>query len=87
MKFNTILALAAAALLAIPAFAQEKSEKPARDTRWFIGAGGGMNFGIDGKFEDYKNAHYGAGTSVEAYFGKYFNDWHFRGDFILLTHY
>lgn len=75
MKFNTILALAAAALLAVPAIAQEKSERPARDTRWFIGAGGGMNFGIDGKFEDYKNANYGAGTSVEAYFGKFFNDW------------
>lgn len=71
---KNILLIAAAIVLSAPAFAQN-NEKPERDTRWFIGAGGGMNFGIDGKFEDYKNAHYGAGTAVEAYFGKFFNNW------------
>ena len=74
MKIKNILLIVAALVLSAPAFAQE-NEKEARDTRWFIGAGGGMNFGIDGKFEDYKNANYGAGTSVEAYFGKFFNNW------------
>lgn len=74
MKLKNILLIAAAIVLSAPAFAQD-NEKQARDTRWFIGAGGGMNFGIDGKFEDYKNSNYGAGTSVEAYVGKFFNDW------------
>ena len=74
MKLKNILLIAAAIVLSAPAFAQDK-EKVERDTRWFIGAGGGMNFGIDGKFEDYKNSNYGAGTSVEAYVGKFFNNW------------
>ena len=74
MKIKNIILIAAAVVMTIPAFAQDK-EKVERDTRWFIGAGGGMNFGIDGKFEDYKNSNYGAGTSVEAYVGKFFNNW------------
>ena len=74
MKIKHIILIAAAAVMTLPAFAQDK-EKVQRDTRWFIGAGGGMNFGIDGKFEDYKNSNYGAGTSVEAYVGKFFNNW------------
>lgn len=76
MKFKNIILIAAAALMTVPAFAQEKKEKPQRDTRWFIGAGGGMNFGFEGEsFVDRENSHIGAGTSVEAYFGKFFNNW------------
>ena len=75
MKLKNIILIAAAVMLSIPAFAQNK-ETGERDTRWFIGAGGGMNFGFEGEsFVDRTNSHIGAGTSVEAYFGKFFNDW------------
>lgn len=76
MKLKNIIMIAAAVLMTVPAFAQEKNDKPQRDTRWFIGAGGGMNFGFEGEsFVDRTNSHIGAGTSVEAYFGKFFNNW------------
>ncbi len=43
-------------------------------TNWFVGAGGGMNIGLDGqKFENRTNSHIGAGTAVDVYVGKYFN--------------
>ena len=87
MKFKNIILIAAAVLMTVPAFAQEKKEKPQRDTRWFIGAGGGMNFGFEGEsFVDRENSHIGAGTSVEAYFGKFFNNWiGFRARSITVT--
>ena len=76
MKLKNIILIAAAVMIAVPSFAQEKNEKTQRDTRWFIGAGGGMNFGFEGEsFVDRTNSHIGAGTSVEAYFGKFFNNW------------
>ena len=42
---------------------------------WFVGIGGGMNFTHDGqKYENRENSHHGAGTAIDVYVGKWFND-------------
>lgn len=53
------------------AFGQEKYEN-----KWFGGAGGGMNFGTDGFDRSLREiSHLGAGTAIDAWVGKRFNDW------------
>ena len=54
------------------------SAQQTRDTEWFIGAGGGVNIGFDGKNHDNDNrafSYEGAGTAVDVYIGKYFKEW------------
>ena len=67
MKKTVSIFLALA--LCISAFGQN------RPTNWFIGGGGGMNFGFDGqKYESREGSHNGVGTAVDFYVGKFFND-------------
>lgn len=54
------------------------SAQQTRDTEWFIGAGGGVNIGFDGKNHDNANrafSYEGAGTAIDVYIGKYFKEW------------
>ena len=42
---------------------------------WFAGLGGGMNFTHDGqKYASREQSHHGAGTAVDVYVGKWFNE-------------
>ena len=69
------IALIAAALfsLSIAARAQQEEED---FTRWFVGAGVGMNFGFDGQRNtDRSTSHNGAGIADDIYFGYWFNNW------------
>jgi len=69
------IALIAAALfsLCISARAQEDKED---NTRWFVGAGLGMNFGFDGQRNiDRDASHNGAGIADDIYFGYMFSNW------------
>lgn len=71
MKYKKFLLVLLAALLAVSAFGQEKYEN-----KWFGGAGGGMNFGTDGFDRSLREiSHLGAGTAIDAWVGKRFNDW------------
>lgn len=71
MKYSKFFIVLLAAVCSFSAFGQEKYEN-----KWFFGAGGGMNFGADGianrSFRD--ASHLGAGTAVDAWIGKRFND-------------
>jgi outer membrane protein OmpA-like peptidoglycan-associated protein len=70
MNIKRIHLAVAALVVAVSASAQ--SERP---TNWFLGAGGGINIGFDGK--DYvtrPESHSGNGTAIDAYIGKYFNN-------------
>lgn len=69
------IALIAAALfsLCIAARAQEDAED---NSRWFVGAGLGMNFGFDGQRNtDRSSSHNGAGIADDIYFGYWFSNW------------
>ena len=69
------IALLAAALfsLCIAARAQEETED---NSRWFVGAGLGMNFGFDGQRNmDRNESHNGAGIADDIYFGYWFSKW------------
>lgn len=69
------IALIAAALfsICIAARAQEETED---NSRWFVGAGLGMNFGFDGQRNiDRANSHNGAGIADDIYFGYWFSNW------------
>ena len=70
MSIKRILLAAAALVIATATFAQNE-----RPTNWFLGAGGGLNIGFDGK--DYisrPESHSGNGTALDVYLGKYFNN-------------
>jgi outer membrane protein OmpA-like peptidoglycan-associated protein len=70
MKVKTIVALAIALATSINAFAQGDG-----NNYWFGGIGGGMNFTRDGqKYENRENSHKGAGTALDVYIGKWFNE-------------
>ena len=70
MKVKTIVALAIALATSINAFAQGDG-----NNYWFGGIGGGMNFTRDGqKYENRDNSHKGAGTALDVYIGKWFNE-------------
>ena len=70
MKFKTIVALAVAVATSVNAFAQGDG-----NNYWFGGIGGGMNFTRDGqKYETRENSHKGAGTALDVYIGKWFNE-------------
>ena len=69
------IALIAAALfsICIAARAQEETEE---NSRWFVGAGLGMNFGFDGQRNvDREHSHNGAGIGDDIYFGYWFSNW------------
>jgi hypothetical protein len=67
-KIFITLSIALAA--SISAFAQNDG-----NNYWFVGIGGGMNFTHDGqKYENRENSHHGAGTALDVYVGKWFND-------------
>lgn len=71
MKYSKLLLVLLSALMAFSAVGQEKYEN-----KWFGGAGGGMNFGTDGFDRSLREiSHLGAGTAVDAWVGKRFNDW------------
>ena len=71
MKHSKFVIVLLAVLCCMPAFGQEKYEN-----KWFGGAGGGMNFGTDGFDRSIREiSHLGAGTAVDAWIGKRFNDW------------
>ena len=70
MKFKSILALGLGLAMSISAFAQSGG-----NNYWFGGIGGGINISFDGqKFVDRPNSHRGAGTAIDAYVGKWFNE-------------
>ena len=71
MKYSKLFIVLLVALLCVPAFGQEKYEN-----KWFGGAGAGMNFGTDGFDRSIREiSHLGAGTAIDAWIGKRFNDW------------
>lgn len=46
------------------------------ENKWFGGAGGGMNFGLEGAVQQDRNfSKLGAGTAIDAWIGKRFSDW------------
>ena len=70
MKFMRIVALSIALAASINAFAQGDG-----NNYWFGGIGGGMNFSRDGqKYESREFSHKGAGTALDVYIGKWFNE-------------
>lgn len=70
MKFKRIIALSIALAASINAFAQGDG-----NNYWFGGIGGGMNFSRDGqKYESREFSHKGAGTALDVYVGKWFNE-------------
>ena len=72
MKRYIILIVLLAASCCFSAYGQEQKF----ENKWFGGAGGGMNFGIDGTSVDSRaNSHRGAGTAIDAWVGKRINDW------------
>lgn len=71
MKYRKLLIVLLAVCCCLSAFGQEKYEN-----RWFGGAGAGMNFGTDGFDRSLREiSHLGAGTAIDAWVGKRFNDW------------
>lgn len=71
MKSSKLVIVLLAALCCFSAFGQEKYEN-----KWFVGAGGGMNFGTDGFDRSLREiSHLGGGTAIDAWVGKRFNDW------------
>ena len=69
MKFKRIVALGIAIATSINAFAQGDG-----NNYWFGGIGGGMNFTRDGQYKDRNESHKGAGTALDVYIGKWFNE-------------
>ena len=64
-----IITLSIALAASLSAFAQDGNNY------WFVGIGGGMNFTHDGqKYVNRENSHHGAGTALDVYVGKWFND-------------
>jgi outer membrane protein OmpA-like peptidoglycan-associated protein len=72
MAAKRFLIVLLAALCCSSVFGQEKKY----DNKWFGGAGGGFNFGLD-KYNpsDRSNSGLGVGTAIDAWVGKRFNDW------------
>lgn len=71
MKHSKLLIVLLALICCTSAFGQEKYEN-----KWFGGAGAGMNFGTDGFNRSLREiSHLGAGTAIDAWVGKRFNDW------------
>ena len=71
MKYSKLVIVLLAVCCCFSAFGQEKYEN-----KWFGGAGGGMNFGTDGFDRSIREiSHLGAGTAIDAWVGKRFNDW------------
>ena len=71
MKYSKLIVILLAALCCCTVFAQEKKY----ENKWFGGAGGGMNFGTDGFNHSIREiSHLGAGTAIDAWVGKRFND-------------
>lgn len=71
MKQSKLFIVLLAVICCISASGQEKYEN-----KWFGGAGGGMNFGTDGFDHSIREiSHLGAGTAIDAWVGKRFNDW------------
>ena len=71
MKYRRILTVLVATLCCVSAFGQEIYEN-----KWFGGAGAGMNFGTDGFDRSIREiSHLGAGTALDFWVGKRFNDW------------
>ena len=69
------IALIAAALFSF-CLAARAQEEPEDNSRWFVGAGLGMNFGFDGQRNvDRANSHNGAGIADDIYFGYWFSNW------------
>lgn len=67
-KIFITLSIALAA--SISAFAQSDG-----NNYWFAGIGGGMNFTHDGqKYVNREDSHHGAGTALDVYVGKWFNE-------------
>ena len=71
MKLSKLFIVLLAVLCCTSVFGQEKYEN-----KWFFGAGGGMNFGADGLLDRSlrKFSNLGAGTAIDAWVGKRFND-------------
>ena len=71
MKYCKFFVILLAALCCCTVFAQEKKY----ENKWFGGTGGGMNFGTDGFNRSIREiSHLGAGTAIDAWVGKRFND-------------
>ena len=71
MKYSKLIIVLLVALCSFNAFGQEQYEN-----KWFGGAGGGMNFGTNGFDRSLREiSHLGAGTAIDAWVGKRFNDW------------
>lgn len=76
MKAKAFLFSAVFALLSLSAAAQDNELYVNYDDNWFIGAGTGLNLGLDGQAYDVREySHLGAGLALDVYFGRFFNDW------------
>ena len=74
MKIKSLITLILACAVCIPAMADDQDNtRKEKDTYWFAGAGGGMNFTIDGQKSTRDASHNGAGTAIDVYFGRRFN--------------
>ncbi len=79
MKYGKCFFILLAVLFSTTVFGQEQTDVqnygPKYETKWFGGAGGGFNLGIDGLGDTRDNSHIGSGTAIDAWVGKRFNDW------------
>ena len=65
-----------AALCSLCFVARAQEEETDNNSRWFVGAGLGMNFGFDGQRNtDRETSHNGAGIADDIYFGYWFSNW------------
>ena len=72
MKYGKCIVVLLAALCSTAVFGQEQQY----ENIWFGGVGGGMNFGTDGFDRSLREiSHLGAGTAIDVWAGKRFNDW------------
>lgn len=70
MKLKSILVIGLSLAMSISAAAQTDG-----NDYWFTGIGGGVNLTLDGReFIDRPLSHFGAGTSLDMYVGKWFNE-------------
>ncbi len=70
MKLKSILVIGLGLAMSISASAQTDG-----NDYWFTGLGGGVNLSLDGlKFENRPLSHFGAGTSLDMYVGKWINE-------------
>ena len=74
MKIKSIIILALSLAVGVPALAEDQDNvKNGGAPYWFAGAGGGMNFTLDGQKTTREESHNGAGTAIDLYFGRRFN--------------